>query len=438
MKKRIKVVLALLCAVVCGLPLIACNAGKSTALGKPQPVVDISYNERTDSDFVAFKRNVEQFAATFAAHAYDEYESDNNFAVSPISVYMALSLAAECASDDTRAELLSALGVSYDALQTHFSTLYRSLAIERKQGDTVTSVLNLTNSIWVNKGTPVKQTCIDTLSNNYYAYSYSADFAKDNANANKAVRKFVKDQTKGLIDKDFKLDKDTLFTLINTLYLKTIWNIDGKDLPFAQNEYTFTAKDGTKTQNKLLQGYYNGGRVFETDTYSTFYTSTHNWYKIKFILPKDGYNVDDVFTADNIAAVNAITDYNSYDKENNVYYETRCIFPEYKCSYDGDIMSVLKNKFGINKLFINPEYTSDGCNLSTLTDTPSFCTAIQHVTNLTVNKKGIEGAAVTVMIGPTSARPAEIKLDFVIDKAFGFIITDSDNVTLFSGVVNKI
>lgn len=424
MKRRIKVVLALLCAVICGLPLIACNVGKSTALGKPQPVMDISYNERTDSDFVAFKRTVEKFAADFAASAYEAYQSDKNFSVSPISVYMALSLAAECASDDTRAELLS--------------TLYRSLAIECKQGGTVTSVLNLTNSIWVNKGTSVNQPCIDTLSNNYYAYSYSADFAKDNANANKAVRKFVKDQTKGLIDKDFKLDKDTLFTLINTLYLKTIWNTNGKDLPFAQNEYTFTAKDGTKTQSKLLQGYYNGGRVFETDTYSTFYTSTHNRYKIKFILPKDGYTVDDIFTADNISAVNAISDYNSYDKENNVYYETRCIFPEYKCSYDGDIMSILKNKFGINKLFLNPEYTSDGCNLSTLTDEPCYCSKIQHVTDLTVNKTGIEGAAVTVMIGPTSACPAEIKLDFVIDKAFGFIITDSDNITLFSGVVNKI
>ncbi|MDE6060358.1 MAG: serpin family protein, partial [Clostridia bacterium] len=63
---------------------------------------------------------------------------------------------------------------------------------------------------------------------------------------------------------------------------------------------------------------------------------------------------------------------------------------------------------------------------------------IQHVTDLTVNKKGIEGAAVTVIKGAMSSRPAEIKLDFVIDKAFGFIITDRDNVTLFSGVVNKI
>ena len=438
MKTKIKVVLALLCVIICGLPLVACNAGKSTLLGKPQQVAELSYSEKTSSDFVAYKNGVEKFAATFAASAYEAYQSDKNFAVSPISIYMALALVAECASDDTRAELLSALGVSYEELQTHFSTLYRSLAIERKQGTKTTSVLNLTNSIWVNKGASVKQPCIDTLSNNYYAYSYSADFANDNSNANKAIRKFVKDQTKGLIDKDFKLDKDTLFTLINTLYLKTIWNTDGKDLPYAQNEYTFTAKDGSTTQCKLLQGYYRSGRAFETDSYSTFYTSTYNGYKIKFILPKDGYTVDDVFTADNIAAVNAITDYNSYDEENDIYYETRCIFPEYKCNYDGDIMSVLKNKFGINKLFLNPEYNADGCNLSTLTDDTCYCSNIQHVTNLTVNKKGIEGAAVTVIKGAMSSRPAEIKLDFVIDKAFGFIITDYDNVTIFSGVVNRI
>jgi serine protease inhibitor len=59
-----------------------------------------------------------------------------------------------------------------------------------------------------------------------------------------------------------------------------------------------------------------------------------------------------------------------------------------------------------------------------------------------VDRKGIEGAAVTLMaMGATSAPSDEytkLYFDFIVDKAFGFIITDSYGATLFSGVVNEL
>lgn len=437
MKTKMKVLLVFLCVVICGLSLVACDGGKSTLLGKPKRVVALSYDERTDGEFVAFKNKTQTFAAKFAAFAYDAYQSENNFAVSPISVYMALSLAAECANGDTRAELLSALGVSYEELQKHFPTLYRSLEAEYKRGTKTTGMLNLTNSIWIDNDVSVKQPCIDELSNRYYTHSYSTDFQKDDAN--KAIRSFIKKQTKGLIDKNFELDRETVFALINTVYLKTIWNEHGDDLALTSTEYEFTSKDGSTTQKHFLKGEYKAGKVYETETYSAFYTSTYHGYKIKFMLPKDGYNVDDIFTADNIAEVNAIQDYNAFDRENNILYSTRCIFPEYKCGYDDDIKSVLKEKFGINKLFINPDENPDGCDFSALTNMPCFCPKVQHVTDLTVDKKGIKGAAVTIIApGATSPGPTDVQLDFVINKAFGFIIADSQDVALFTGVVNNI
>ncbi len=427
------------CSVVCALSFAACGSpeasGKSTQLGKPKTATPLSYTELENDGFVNFKDKTEQFAAKFAAAVYEGYRSEENFAVSPVSVYMALSLAAECANGDTRAELLSALGVSYEELQTNFPVLYRSLESEIKDDGKLTSVLDLTNSIWINDGTPVNQPCIDRLSNVYYAYSYSADFKHDNQNANAAIRSFVKEQTRGLIDQNFKLSDDTLFTLINTLYLKTVWATNGSDLSFTQDDYAFTAKDGTVTRKKLLQGYYNYGQVQETEKYSTFYTSAYGGYQIKFILPKDGYTVDDVFTEQTIAEVNAMSDYGAYDRENNISYETRCIFPEYKCKYNDGIIKVLKDKFGVDKFF------TERCDFSTLTEKQCYCSNIQHVTDLTVDKTGIEGAAVTVIsMDATSAGPDQkvIRSDFVVDRAFGFVLTNRYGSTLFSGVVNNI
>lgn len=442
MKTKIKAIVSLLCAGACALSFTACSGdvvGKSTLLGEPKAVERVEYSALNTDDYKSFTSAVETFAADFAAQAYADYKKQDNFAVSPISVYTALALTAECANGETRAEILDALGVTHEQLKTQFPTLYRSLEVEHKSahavGDGISGRLDLTNSIWVNEGTEVKQPCIDSLSDNYYAYSYSADFANSNAEANKAVRDFVSKQTRGLIDRDFELSTETLFTLINTLYLKTIWYEDGRDLAFTRESYDFTAKDGSVKKTQLLQGKYCSGRVVEFDKFSTFYTSTYDGYKIKFILPKDGYTVDQAFTAEHIAEVNSLTSYNDYDNSEMKHYLTSVLFPEYKCKYDENIIEILQDKFDIDLLF-----SSSACDLSTLTDRFCYCNKIRHVTDLTVNRKGIEGAAVT--IEPWAGSPASpfeiVREEFIVDKAFGFIITDEYNTTLFSGVVNNI
>lgn len=459
MKTKFKTIAVLMCAVIGVCSFAACTPKQPTGgdqpsggggdpiqetlcalLGAPKAVEKVDYSALKTDEYKAFQNSVEAFAADFAEYSYADYKKEDNFAVSPISVYMALALSAECAADDTRGEILDALGVTYGQLQTHFATLYRSLAVEHKSEGKTTGLLDLSNSIWVNEGTRVKPPCIEALSNDYFAYSYSTDFAHNNEGANKAVHDFVKKQTRGLIDQDFQLSKDTLFALINTLYLKTIWNTSGSDLPFAEDSYQFTAKDGSGKNVRLLQGEYFDGRAKEFDEFTTYYTRTHDGYKIKFILPKDGYSLNQVFTAENIAAVNAITNYGGYDSATETQYKTRVLFPEYKCSYDEDIVELLRDKFDIDLFFKNPVYFSPACDFSSLSDEPCFCAKVQHVTDLTVNKKGIEGAAVTVIgMDATSVPPKEtVWEDFIVNKAFGFIITDWQNVTLFSGVVNNI
>lgn len=67
--------------------------------------------------------------------------------------------------------------------------------------------------------------------------------------------------------------------------------------------------------------------------------------------------------------------------------------------------------------------------------------AIIHKTKLDVNKKGIEGAAVTIIANAGESAPSEeytkIYSDFVIDQSFGFMLVYDDTI-LFSGVVNNL
>lgn len=432
MKKVFKSLLVASCAAVCVFGASACGAGRADLLASPKEATSLEYSQRNSQTVKALSRSAEAFAAEFASLAYQDYDKDVNFAVAPVSVYMALSLAAQCAYGDTRAEILSALDVSYSQLADGFSDYYRSLFAEFNSSGKTEGLISFSNSIWIDKHASVNDDCIGTLADKFFCHSYKTDFVNDNATANAAVRKFVKDKTNGLIDKDFRLGKLTEFALINTLYLKDIWNCYGDDLPFTDCSYSFENGDSTATDIKLLQGYYNAGRVYEGVNYKTFFTATKNGNKIKFILPNDGYSVKDVFTEESISEVNSVTDFNAIDGVNKIRYSTRCLFPEFSASYDADVKEHLK-EMGIRDLF------GKRCDFTSLTSDDVYCEAVKHVTKLKVDKTGVEGAAVTVVDVDGTAQPNfdNVYLDFVIDRSFGFILTDRYDNTLFSGVVNR-
>ena len=430
MKKSIRRIGVAVCLIVCSLCLFSCN-GKSTALGVAPNPQSLDYEVRNRQSFKDITAGAEAFAAKFADCAYADFEGDSNVVFSPISVFSALAFAAECAAGQTETQILNAIGVSKEILRSDFANLYNALSYEYKSGYNVTSRVKVSNSVWINDGVDFNNDCINTLAYNYYCNSFKTDFANDNENANKAVRKFIKDNTSGLIDQNLGLSSDTLFALICTLYLKDIWNYAGDDLPFADGDFTFKDKKGNESSVRLLQGDYCAGRAVETETFFTFYTRTLRGYKIKFILPKDGYEVGDVFNKQNIAYVNGIEDYQSEGQDGKNYF-TRCLFPEFSAAYSADISQILKVQFGINDLF-----DVASCNLSSLTSDSVYCGEIRHMAKLKVNKKGVEGAAAVVMPGDTAPGPSErICSDFIVNRAFGFILTDRYDTTLFSGVIH--
>lgn len=440
MKRRF---LAILCAALCVLPVSACSFfAKSTVLAEPAKAEKLKLKEHNEAEFVAFKEKVNAFSAKFSAETFVAFDNGSNFSVSPVSVYMALGMAAVCANGQTQAEILSALGVNQTQLLQNYSKLYRSLNVEHLtrnvlNQERVLGKLQLSNSIWLDDALSTKQDCLDSLSNHFYSYAHQVDFDGKNKNANDAISNFVKKQTNGLIKRDFNIAPNTIFALINTLYLKDVWNYNGDDIARTSSALDFKNSDGSMSSERFLQGDYITGRAYETDEFSAYYTRTEHGYKIKFFLPKENYTVDDIFTADNLEIFNAVTDFDAEDEENLLRYHTRCLFPEHKSSFDGDVQDVLKQNFGISSLF-----DLDSCDFSNLTDSkPAYCSGVIHQTSLEVNRKGIEGAAVTAMLGAGAPGPDEyqdVYVDFLVNKAFGFILTDPYNTMIFAGVIHSI
>jgi serine protease inhibitor len=77
--------------------------------------------------------------------------------------------------------------------------------------------------------------------------------------------------------------------------------------------------------------------------------------------------------------------------------------------------------------------------MSNITSEPVCCEGVIHKVSLTVDKKGIEGAAVVYIPGAGAAGPPpyeKVYHDFVVTGAFGFVITDTYGTVVFSGVIN--
>ena len=391
-------------------------------------------------DLEIFLNKLENFSNELTTKIYKEYKtkidlSENNYCISPISVYMGLAMAVESSNGNTRKQILDAVGVTYEEVMNFTSYLYSINNVD-SNGVLVGGNLymkKLANSIWLDKDVEFIPEGLENLSKFYNADSYHAPFSRKPKAASKAVSDYVSKMTEGLINPNLEYNPETLFVLINTFYLKDVWKYNGDKLPLTEQTYQFTKYDNSNVDTNLMVGKYINGDIYEGENYYHFYTSSNHSNKLKFIIPKDGCSVDDIYSTEVLNEVNSC-EYLIDDYANMVSYRTRCLFPEFKAEFNDDIKLVLMKEFGIVDMFINGDF-------SNITKANIVCDGVFHQTKLEVTRRGIEGGAAVVIPGAGAAGPGELKpvyQDFIVDKAFLFIVTDYNDNILFSGAVGNI
>ena len=351
-------------------------------------------------------------------------EEDGNYAMSPTSIYMALAMLYYAGDEGVKSDIESFTSMTdEDLAQT--GALYNSLVKKYTEyGGEVTAQLSLANSIWLDSNKEANEDALKSLADKLYCESYSVPFRDDNQSANNTIREYIKEKTNGLIDQDFQIQPSTLFALINTLYFKDEWDEEAADL--TTEKRTFKAESGDK-KIEFLQGRYIQGRVQSTDKADYFYAVTAHGYKVKFILPKDGYTLKEAMSEKDLNTINLDQSFNIYDKDGTEHL-TRCIFPSFNISSDTPLLDIFQENSVLQNAFSS--FKSD------IIEDDLQVSDIKHKVVLKVDKKGVEGAAVTMIISKASAAfPTHPKVyhDFVLDKNFGFVITDRNDVVLFEG-----
>lgn len=399
----------------------------------------ISYGQLNDSNYSNFKDKMRVFSTKLSeSFVKSDYDIKSNIAISPLSIEMCLGLAVYCANGQTRTELLNALDVDFTTFNKYYKLLFNELSrLDKDASDQVASELSLTNSIWIDNDINLSETGLDDLKNDYYCHSFEADFDKYNKETTEAIEYFIEQKTKGLIQPDLQFDPKTFFVLMNTLYLKDIWNDWGGDLN-TTSETKFKNANGNVSSKELLVGYSEDGKAIETDDYSCFFACTRYGRYLYFVKPNEGKALKDVFNKEAMQYVLNHKNYVYQDNEKLERYHTNCVFPEFKADSDIDLIKMFRNDFNVTSMFDPMK-----CDFSNIMKepAPSYVEQFKHIAKLEVNKKGIEGAAVTYMAYAGAAGPDEytdVYGTFEVDKEFGFILTNYDSDIIFSGAVTNI
>lgn len=434
MKKSIALIIILSLSLFSCMPNLK-RFAVSFADTKAQP----SESELRGEEYGEFLASLENFGAKLGVSLYGERGSGANFCISPVAVYMQLALACECSEGETREEILSALGLTYEQVQRFTSYLYSVCNREFTYTDEddkkqVAASEVLSSSLWLDDSLPYASSKVGTLTSLYGSDVYAASFFA--GDAAKMINQYLEYKTGGVFGGSTKYAKSTRLAFVSAFSLSEIWNGLGKSLTSTLETYSFTESDGTVLKLQMLRSGYADGRAMETESFSSFFVETEHGFKLYFIVPKDGYQLKNVFTASNISRVLSVDDYGYLDSEEGKLHHTRVIFPAFEAKFNGDLSSVLGKSFGIESLF-----DEQGCDLSGISAGGAYCGSLMHSVSLKIDKSGI-GDAEPITLTPSHSYSGpdyyeDIYHELMVDRAFGFVLTDSYGTVLYSGVINN-
>ena len=413
---------------------------------KIQIVCNMGLMQGTGSDFMPQKTLTLEEAVVILMRLYDKVmpfvlinantfedklntymPKDKNYMFSPLSIKMALALAANGADGTTRDEILKTIEIDEnDKLNNLDRFNKKAQTLIKAYQETDFMQVNIANSIWLNTDRTsqlFKHEYSDKVKEFYNAESRSVN----NNNAVENINAWANEKTNGKIPSIIN-NNDFTAMLVNAVYFKASWQNDFNE--GATKKDTFTNGDGTESQTDFMNNtkHYNyakvnGAEIIELpykrvsyktgENGETVKETTNIWMSMYVVMHDD--------EVQNIQSIINTADFKSQF--------IKLSMPKFKFEYSAGLNDILKS-MGISQAFktdgsahFEPMFTKDSMYISD----------VIHKTYIDVNEKGTEAAAITALAGGTTAAPPQ-PMEIKLNKPFTFVIKDTvHNEILFMG-----
>lgn len=346
------------------------------------------------------------FALSFFKNVNAIVEKGENVVVSPYSAGVALSMLAEGAQGETRAEFDNALN----------GCIFK--AEDLGNNDTIT--VKSSNSVWIDNDFSIRNSYMNLLEKDFDAFIDALSFA-DPATV-KAINDWCAENTNGKIDEIIdRLDPSAVMVLVNALYFNAPW--EDEFSPSLTKEADFHGV----TKNSKVQMMSRSARMNYAEYYGCQMVElpyAGGRYSMIVILPPAGMDAD---------AMMQYIGESIYDMAMGMFQprQVRFKMPKAKIETSLILNQALKN-MGIKSAFTT---AADFKGIAAMG--PLVLDQVKQKCYIDISEKGTEAAAVTsAQIRLTSARPEAEPVEMTVDRPYLFIITDKANGNiLFAGKI---
>ena len=342
-----------------------------------------------------------------------------NYMFSPLSIKMALALAANGADGETQAEIAKTAGLgdiqAYNVYAQNLIETYKAVSEKEEKQDDIRYLydepkhektqLSIANSIWLNKDKAgditFKDEYIKAMKQFYDAEINNVGMA-DGADR---INKWCSDKTNGKIPHIVD-SSNFLAALVNAVYFKAEWAEQFDE--FFTHEDTFTDRNGEKQTLDFME---------QTEEFAYYEDKDIQMVKMPYVGGNTAMYI--------MLSGDKRVDFTPYINKTE-YQKVHIKMPKFKVEYSVTLNDML-NKIGIQQAFV--EGGADFTKMLQGGTNSFFIDTVLHKTYIDVDENGTEAAAVTaILVEATAAfEPEEpVIKDFIADKPFSYIIRDED------------
>jgi serine protease inhibitor len=395
----------------------SCEKNSNTPVDPGDPVeitTEIYQKEMIDS--------ANSFAFDLFALIMEASKGEENIMISPFSISSALSMTLNGAAGETYDAMVKALrleGKTLDQInETYLKLMSEMVGVDERV------VLEIANSVWVEKKLNVKQTFMNSVQTWYDAEARSFDATDPGAVSmvNGWIAEKTHDKIRNMLD---GFDDGVAMLLINAIYFNGMWRYrfnktDTRNEPFYLTSST-PKEVPMMHQDENLRAVKSDGFTLVDLPYG------QGNYSMLIALPDEEMNTTDItvsLTSDKWHTWIEQLGYNTHEVELSM--------PKFKYGYKRLLNSDLIN-LGMGNAF------SDWADFSSISDTRLKISRVIHESFIETGEEGTEAAAATIveMVNTTAgpgSEPLVMKID--INRPFLFIIHENSTGTiLFVGRV---
>lgn len=343
-----------------------------------------------------------------------------NLIYSPYSISLAFSMVYAGARGETEAQMAHILRYlpqqaqhpAFNALDQHLSSLGQETEPDEFTGQAFQ--LNIANAVWGQQGYPFEGDYLDTLAQYYGAGLRVVDFTREAEAARQAINAWIEQQTQARIREMVPpgvIDALTRLVLVNAIYFKASWLYPFEET--ATQDGPFTLLDGSQVNLPLML----------RETARIDYLAGDGYQAA--LLPYTGSAMDMLVIlpdSDRFASVEAelSADYLARIRQAASEHDVRLVMPQLDFESDLDLKELLMG-MGMTAPFEDADFSgiTAGSGL--------FISDALHKANITVDEKGTEAAAATVIAMQESALE---RAELTLDRSFIFAILERETGSL--------